>query len=514
MKSPFALEQLARIEEAELEYASGKTTQNPHSDLKRQKVEVEARQAGEKAKKAATPNNPLGVAIMLRQYIRFVRIKPEAQGQKAPLYFYHPDDGIWLEDNEFLQDLIAVIFPSATEKHANDTLYKIARKSPLRTVEREYTVIGQQLYNYKDNGFRPLTHEVIVTRKVKTRYNPDAVEPTINGWKPTQWLLELFDGDKELANLAIQIIKASVTGQSLKKIFWLYGEGGTGKGTFQQLLINLVGMENVASLRITDTSKNNFRTSILLGKSLVIGDDVQKDILIKDTSDIFSLATGDIMTIEQKGKQPYSIKFNMTIVQSSNGLPRMTGDKSAIDRRFRVLPFTKVFKDKPNKAIKNDYIDRKAVLEYLVKLAIETPLVDIDPAKSAEILEEHHKDINPVYDFVGQFFTDELVSEFIPNSFVYHVWKEFVNYYEVNHHKTEVGLHRDIKTLLPDGYQTGQRIIPAGRNHHIGFYPKEDLPPFARSGLYSNGRESPERNRKPKNERGYFNNRPKKRKKG
>ncbi|WP_227876827.1 phage/plasmid primase, P4 family, partial [Streptococcus pyogenes] len=102
---------------------------------------------------------------------------------------------------------------------------------------------------------------------------------------------------------------------------------------------------------------------ILLGKSIVIGDDIQKDAVIKDTSDIFSLATGDIMTIEDKGKRPYSIRLNMTVVQSSNGLPRMNGDKSAIDRRFRILPFTKVFKGKPNKAIRNDYINRKEVLE-------------------------------------------------------------------------------------------------------------------------------------------------------
>ncbi|NQR93408.1 DNA primase, partial [Streptococcus suis] len=214
------------------------------------------------------------------------------------------------------------------------------------------------------------------------------------------------------------IIKASITGQSLHKIFWLFGEGGTGKGTFQQLLINLVGMENVASLKITGLEKSRFSTSILLGKSLVVGDDVQQDAEIKDTSEMFSLATSDIMTIEEKGRKPYSIRFNVTIIQSSNGLPKMKGDKSAIDRRFRILPFTNIFKGRPDKAIKNDYITRREVLEYLVRLAIETPTADINPVKSIEILEEHHKEMNPVLDFVSQFFTDELTSEFIPNGYV------------------------------------------------------------------------------------------------
>ncbi|WP_231853379.1 phage/plasmid primase, P4 family, partial [Streptococcus sp. DD10] len=415
-------------------------------DLKRVEegklTEVElTEKAIEKAQKAsdkALPTTPLGVALMLRKFVRFIRIKPEAQGQKAPLYYYDPDKGIWLEDNEFLQDLIAVIFPSVTEKQAYDILYKIARQSPLRTIKTNYTVIGEQLYNSKAGTFEELTPAVTVTRKINTDYNPIATEPNINGWTPRAWLLELFDGDQELYNLAIQIIKASITGQSLHKIFWLYGEGGTGKGTFQQLLMNLVGMENVASLKITGLEKSRFSTSILLGKSLVIGDDIQQDAEIKDTSEMFSLATSDIMTIEEKGRKPYSIRFNVTIIQSSNGLPKMKGDKSAIDRRFRILPFTNIFKGRPNKAIKNDYITRREVLEYFVKLAIETPTADINPAQSVDILEEHHKEINPVLDFASQFFTDELTSEFIPNGYVFHIWKEFLKYYEINSYSSKI----------------------------------------------------------------------------
>ncbi|MBY4978330.1 phage/plasmid primase, P4 family [Streptococcus suis] len=482
---------------------AGRLTREQHEQL--------AKQNGQEASEKALPTKPLGVAILLKKHIRFIRIKPEAQGQKAPLYFYNPDYGIWLEDNEFLQDLISVIFPNATEKQAFDTLYKIARQSQMKEIQGDYTVIGNQLYNAKTGVFEALTPDITVTRKIKTGYNPKAKEPTIKGWKPTAWLLELFDGDKELYDLAIQIIKASITGQSLQKIFWLFGEGGTGKGTFQQLLINLVGMENVASLKITGLTKSQFSTSILLGKSLVIGDDVQKDALIKDTSDMFSLATGDIMTIEDKGKRPYSIRLNMTVVQSSNGLPRMNGDKSAIDRRFRILPFTKVFKSKPNRAIKDDYINRKEVLSYLVRLAIETPIADINPQKSIEILAEHHKDMNPVIDFISQFFTDDLSSEFIPNSYVFHVWKGFLDYYGINQSRTETGLHREIKSNLPEGFEPGQKVIPAGQQLHKGFYPKEDLPPFA-SLAYSNGRATPERQKKPKNERGYFNHRPSRKK--
>ena len=54
-----------------------------------------ARAYAEKARKKATPSTSLAVAIILKKYIHFTRIKPEGQNQKAPLYFYHPDKGIY-----------------------------------------------------------------------------------------------------------------------------------------------------------------------------------------------------------------------------------------------------------------------------------------------------------------------------------------------------------------------------------------------------------------------------------
>ncbi|HHJ8414258.1 TPA: primase-like DNA-binding domain-containing protein, partial [Streptococcus pyogenes] len=134
-------------------------------------------------------------------------------------------------------------------------------------------------------------------------------------------------------------------------------------------------------------------------------------------------------------------------------------------------------------------------------------ITDINPKASIEILEEHHKEMNPVIDFVSKFFTDELTSEFIPNSFVYHVWKGFLEYYDIKQIKSERGLHKEIKSNLPEGFEAGQKVIPVGRQLHTGFYPKEDLPLFA-SASYANGRASPEKRKKPKNERGYYNHWP------
>ena len=38
---------------------------------------------------------------------------------------------------------------------------------------------------------------------------------------------------------------------SRKKSIWLFSDGNTGKGTYQQLIMNLVGIDNVATLKTT-----------------------------------------------------------------------------------------------------------------------------------------------------------------------------------------------------------------------------------------------------------------------
>lgn len=491
MKSPKALSKLSKIKDDDL-----------NADLERQLVEGKAVEHAEKVKSKASPKTPLQCSIFLRKYIRFVRIRPEGKGQKAPLYFYDPDSGIYSEDNELLQDLMATIYPNITERQAIDTLYKISHSVPLKNKQNNFVVIGSELYNNQTGEFNPFNPNVIATRKVKAEYNPNVTEPTINGWKPTEWLRGLFNHDKESYDLAIQIIRATVTGKTLDNIFWLHGVGGTGKGMFQALLENLVGAENTASFKI-DEKNGRFDTSILIGKSVVIGDDVQKDVVIKDTSIVFSLATGDPIRIEDKGKRPYTTRLKMTVVQSSNGFPRMNADKNAINRRFRVLSFSEL-KGKPDKRIKNDYINRPEVLEYLVKLAIETPFKDIEPQRSIDFLSEEYKEMNPVADFVDRFFNDDVIQcKYVPNGYVFECFKAYCKQHQNSKYfLNEVSLHTEIKSLLPKSFRPKKVTIPKGKRFHKNFNPKLVFNPW-HFDTYYNGREHEENQNKSKTERGY-----------
>lgn len=225
--------------------------------------------------------------------------------------------------------------------------------------------------------------------------------------------------------------------------------------------------------------------------------------IIKDTSIVFSLATGDPIRIEDKGKRPYTTRLKMTVVQSSNGFPRMNADKNAIDRRFRVLSFSKL-KGKPDKRIKNNYINRPEVLEYLVKLAIETPFKDIEPQRSIDFLNEEYKEMNPVADFVDRFFNDDVIQcKYVPNGYVFECFKAYCKQHQnMKYFLNEVALHKQIKTLLPKSFRPKEVTIPKGKKFHNDFNPKLVLNPW-HFGEYYNGREHEKNRKKSKKERGY-----------
>lgn len=466
--------------------------------------------AEEKARKAAArkmPRSALQIAEFLRQRLHFVRLKNDMEGQREPLYYYNPDRGFYETNEEFIKDLIFVVNPELTERKALDVIYKLSRAAISRKADNRYTALGNLLYNAKTGETEPFSPKKLVIRKIDCNYIADAKEPNIKGWKVTEWLKNLFGGDDELYRMALQIIKASVTGESLKNVFWLLGKGGTGKGTFQELIKNLVGAQNVANLKINEVNKSRFETSVLVGKTVVIGDDVQVRVKIKDVSTFFSLTTGDPIKIEEKGKTPYSVNLKMTIIQSSNGLPIINGDSDAIGRRFRILPFKGGFAGKVNPAIKDDYICRREVLEYLLCLALNTKTdLKLNPQASQKAVYDFQEEVNEVVSFTRNFFKKNLVSSFLPNSFVWWVWLSFKEYYQIENDLTPNALHREIKNNLPDGFKPGKANIPAGQMLPRGFSPKEDLPHYAAKN-YSTDRMQGKGIEKRGQEKGYLKNR-------
>ncbi len=146
----------------------------------------------------------------------------------------------------------------------------------------------------------------------------------------------------------------------------------------------MIGMKNVASLKISDFDgeKNRFSMGMLEGRTVVIGDDNPERYYIDDASRFKSAVTGDLITIERKNKDPYGTHFNGAVIQSTNDMPRFKNLNDSIFRRMVIVPFNAHFSGgNKNRDIKDDYIKRKDVLEYVMYKHCSWTLKDFQSLK-------------------------------------------------------------------------------------------------------------------------------------
>ena len=83
--------------------------------------------------------------------------------------------------------------------------------------------------------------------------------------------------------------------------------GSAGKGTFEQLLENIAGENNYASIKLNEFEKDAVLATIV-NKPLVIGDDNDPNRAVDSSENFKSASTGDPVVINDKYEKAYSYK--------------------------------------------------------------------------------------------------------------------------------------------------------------------------------------------------------------
>lgn len=396
------------------------------------------------------------MADFLMAHLIVVSIAEIEDTSEGNLFVYNPKEGIFQPAWHIVNKLARRLEPSFRSNDISEIFSVLSCNCKNVSIYQgsRYIALGNCIYDtYYGYGMK-YSPSIVFTHKVQVDYNSEATSPVLGDWSIDSWLTELFNNDAELIRLAWQTILAVISGYADERIIWLIGKGGTGKGSFQELLINLVGRSNTASMKLIELDgRNRFATSQLIGKHLVIGDDNPIDRVVTDPSTMFSLVTHDIVTIEQKGKQAYSARLTPVIVQSSNRLIKIQGDEEAIARRTFILPFVSEFnKDGYNRDIKQVYLKDKGVLEYVLKNALEYDISDgfKDISYHPAIKEIHGQSMTSVEQFSSYLFS-RVKSTFLPNSFMLWAYEQFC---EENGlvKGTKEAFHKELKDALPSNW--------------------------------------------------------------
>lgn len=120
------------------------------------------------------------------------------------------------------------------------------------------------------------------------------------------------------------------------KFFIFQGDGGTGKSTFQDLIVKMLGEENRARVGI-DKMDNDYYLATLLSKLVNIDDDAVDGKLLENTGRFKSLVSGNEITVRQIFKEPVTFTPYATCMFSCNKLPRIMDKTSGLYRRLVII---------------------------------------------------------------------------------------------------------------------------------------------------------------------------------
>jgi putative DNA primase/helicase len=276
-------------------------------------------------------------------------------------------------------------------------------------------------------SFSEFSPEFVITNKIPHRYIPDATSDVLD-----RVMKKLACGDANVLKLLYQAVGYTFYRRNeLRKSFFLLGEKRNGKSTFLDMVGNLLGEENTSNLDLCEIG-HQFRTAELNGKLANIGDDIN-DEWVSNTAVFKKVVSGDVITAERKGKDPFKLRSFAKFFFSANSLPRIGRgkDSGAVLDRLVIIPFDAKFsKEDPDY---DPFIKYKLrgedVMEALIAKsipALREVLAEQSFAKSSKVdtsLAEFETSNDPIMEFFADLEEGDYLNE--PIKFVYQKYNTF-----------------------------------------------------------------------------------------
>lgn len=314
---------------------------------------------------------PREIAKIIMDVLTIVMIGDASSKDKSQLYYYNYDTGLYENSEIEFNEFAFTVEYRGTKGTWLNTIEILKIKAPLvEKLEDRYLIpVKNGIYNVSTEQLEPFDPQYIITSKIETAYNPNAVKPT--DFDVDAWFSSLACGDEEVVTLLWQILNELINPNHTRgKIIFLYGpSGNNGKGTYQALAINMIGKIIISTLKPPEFQEK-FKIAQIVDKVCNIGDDIS-DAYMDDISNLMSIATGDAITVEEKGKPAFTLISKACCMFSGNSLPK-SRNKEGCGRRILIVPFYADFSGQVNDPkIKDEYMKRQDVKEYVLKKVLE-----------------------------------------------------------------------------------------------------------------------------------------------
>ena len=342
--------------------------------------------------------------------------------------------GTYSSDMDIIYKEILRFDNSITKKGMDEVIHLIKLKAPkvYPCSEKNLIAVNNGIFDFNTKTLMPFTPDKIFLSKVRVDYNPFAKNMFIHNnddgtdWDVESWILDIMDDKPDMAELIWQVIGAIIR----PNVKWgcacfMYSEtGNNGKGTLCSLMRNLVGEGSYTSIPLADFGKD-FMLEPLIHSTAVIVDENDVGTYLDKVGNLKAVITGDVIQINRKFKQPLTFQFNGFMVQCLNELPRVKDKSDSWYRRQLFIPFTKCFTGAERKYIKQDYLKRTEVLEYVLYRVLHMDYEEFSvPEECKNALEEYKEFNDPVRQFMDEIM-EQLQWDLVPFTFLYDLYKSW-----------------------------------------------------------------------------------------
>lgn len=185
----------------------------------------------------------------------------------------------------------------------------------------------------------PFKRELYLTQQIPYAYNPAATcEPIVKWLKHTQ-----FDNWQRTQVLRAWLRATLLSTYEIQKFIEIVGPGKSGKSTYANLAVALVGKKNVYSTDFENLEKNRFEAASYMGKKLLLFQDADR--WGGSVSRLKAITGNDWIRAERKYQnenyEPF--QFKGLVIVTANEAIQSTDYTSGLARRRLTIPFDRPF---------------------------------------------------------------------------------------------------------------------------------------------------------------------------
>ena len=338
-------------------------------------------------------------------------------------------NGIYEQGDEQIEAAMIEHIPKLKQAQRKEVLsyLNLLVKKESGISDANYIAFNNGVLNIADGSFTEFSPEYVITNKIPHNYVPDAQSELLDGV-----LRKLSCNDESVENLLLQSVGYCFYRRNeLRKSFFLLGEKRNGKSTFLDMVGTLLGEDNTSNLDLCEIGAQ-FKTAELSGKLANIGDDIN-DEWVSNTAIFKKVVSGDVVTAERKGKDPFKLRSFAKFFFSANSLPRLGRgkDSSAVLDRLVIIPFNATFskKDEDYDPFIKYKLREEPVMEALIAKAVPA-LIDVlanqefeTCEKVTDTLTEFERSNNPILEFFSDLDEIDYLNE--PIKTVYQKYSTF-----------------------------------------------------------------------------------------